>query len=303
MAGIIDVHTHFFSRAFFEALAGQSPLPGTPAERLERLARETGLALPDPDPGRHLDRWVAEWDRHGVEHAVTFASLESEIDVVARVLPRAPGRVTGFALIDPCRPGAVERVRALLAQGLRGVLLFPAQHRYRLGGPEAAAVLEVLDAQDGFAVAHCGLWSVPLRDRLGLPRTHDLAFGNPLDLVPAANRFRRVRFVLPHFGAGLLREALMAGAQCENVYLDTSSSNAWMNTQETPLTLARVFERALGVFGPQRLLFGTDSSTFPRGWRHDLFAWQQSALAEIGLPASDRALLFGGNARRLLGLP
>jgi predicted TIM-barrel fold metal-dependent hydrolase len=73
-----------------------------------------------------------------------------------------------------------------------------------------------------------------------------------------------------------------------------------MATQPARTTLAQVFERALGVFGPGRILFGTDSSTFPRGWRADLFAAQKEALQEIGLPEADRERIFGGNARALL---
>ena len=71
--------------------------------------------------------------------------------------------------------------------------------------------------------------------------------------------------IIPHFGAGMLREALMLADCCPNVYLDTSSSNSWI--KYTPgLTLEQVFKTALDVVGPDRLIFGTDSSFFPRGW-------------------------------------
>ena len=48
---------------------------------------------------------------------------------------------------------------------------------------------------------------------------------------------------------------------CPNVYLDTSSTNSWMRYEA--LDLKTVFRRALAVAGPERLLFGTDSSFFP----------------------------------------
>src|SRR5206468_11927679 len=106
----------------------------------------------------------------------------------------------------------------------RGGLFFPALHHYSIQGPEAAALFEVLDAHGAPAVVHCGLLRVPLRDRFGLPRQIDLARANPLDLIGPAERFGHVAFVIPHFGAGFLRETLLAGAQCANVYVDTSSS-------------------------------------------------------------------------------
>ena len=52
-----------------------------------------------------------------------------------------------------------------------------------------------------------------------------------------------------------------------NLHVDTSRSNAW--TKYTPgLRLVNVFRQALAVLGPERMLFGSDSSFFPRGWQH-----------------------------------
>ena len=51
------------------------------------------------------------------------------------------------------------------------------------------------------------------------------------------------------------------------LHVDTSRSNAW--TKYTPgLRLVNVFRQALAVLGPERMLFGSDSSFFPRGWQH-----------------------------------
>ena len=81
---------------------------------------------------------------------------------------------------------------------------------------------------------HCGLLVVKLRDLLGLPRPYDLAYANPLSVIPAANRYRRAKFIIPHFGAGFFRETLMAGTQCANIYVDTSSTNSWMAGERSP---------------------------------------------------------------------
>ena len=142
-----------------------------------------------------------------------------------------------------------------------------------------------------------------MRDLLGLPRATDLNYANPLGLIPAANAHPRTTFVVPHFGAGFLRETLMAGSQCANVVVDTSSSNSWIATQATKLTLRDVFERALGVFGPERILFGTDSNTFPTGWRADRRDEQLEIVRALGIPRADVEAIFANNARRLLALP
>src|SRR5258708_20983567 len=91
----------------------------------------------------------------------------------------------------------------------------------------------------------------------------------------------------------------MLADQCANVYLDTSSSNHWMRYQEAHLDLRQVFRRALDVVGPKRLLFGTDSSFFPRGWQHQIFDDQSNALYELGLTAADRRAIFRGNLLRM----
>jgi predicted TIM-barrel fold metal-dependent hydrolase len=106
--------------------------------------------------------------------------------------------------------------------------------------------------------------------------------------------------VIPHFGAGYFREALMVADLCPNVYLDTSSSNHWMRYQESHLDLRQVFRRALDVVGPTRLLFGTDSSFFPRGWNHTIFEEQARALYEIDLSLAHARAIFGQNLMRIL---
>ncbi len=296
----VDCHLHFFSRPFFEALARQSPLPGSPAERLARLAQTAGIEIPEPDLDAHRERWAAALSAGGMDHAWLYASLAEEAPAVGAAVAADPARFTGLCLLDPRAPGAPSRARALLSEeGFRGLLFFPALHRYRLQGPELARVLGVLGEHGGIAVVHCGLFRVPLRDLLGLPRPYDLSFANPLDLIPAANAHPGVAFVVPHFGAGFLRETLMAGQQCENVYVDTSSGHGWLATQPGALDLQGVLARVLGVFGPRRVLFGTDSSTFPRGWRADLLPALEQALDALGLAPADRAAILGENAGRL----
>jgi hypothetical protein len=104
--------------------------------------------------------------------------------------------------------------------------------------------------------------------------------------------------IIPHFGAGFFREALMAADQCANVHLDTSSSNAWMKYHPN-LDAESVFRQALAVAGPERLLFGTDSSFFPRGWQKPIYSAQRATLQAIGADTETQAKIFGGNFNRL----
>jgi predicted TIM-barrel fold metal-dependent hydrolase len=161
-------------------------------------------------------------------------------------------------------------------------------------------LLELLAAHPRtVAFVHCGVLSVGVRKALGLPSLFDLRYSNPIDLHGVALRFPKLRFVVPHFGAGYLREALMLCDLCPNVYLDTSSSNSWMRYEESHLDLRAVFRRALDVAGPKRLLFGTDSSYFPRGWNAHVFEQQSKALYEIGVTDEVARLIFQDNLPKL----
>ncbi len=146
---------------------------------------------------------------------------------------------------------------------------------------------------------HCGVLSVGVRRKLGLASPFDMRFSNPLDVHALASRFPKLPWVIPHFGAGLFREALMLADLCPNVYFDTSSSNSWTKYQEPGCDLRSVFRRALDIAGPRRLLFGTDSSFFPRGWHRAIFDTQCALLSEIGISAGDAGAILGGNLERI----
>jgi hypothetical protein len=140
--------------------------------------------------------------------------------------------------------------------------------------------------------------SIGVRRRLGLPSPFDLRLGDPLGVSRLAVTAPHVPFIIPHFGAGFLREALMAADAAANIYLDTSSSNGWIR-YVPGLTLEAVFRSALNSLGPTRLLFGTDSSFFPRGWQSEIYEGQRAALEALGVAAADQERVFGGNFARL----
>jgi hypothetical protein len=144
---------------------------------------------------------------------------------------------------------------------------------------------------------HCGVLTVGARKKLSLPSPFDMRYSNPIDLHPLALQFPALNFVIPHFGAGYLREALMLADLCPNVYLDTSSSNSWVRYEG--LDLKTVYRRAMDVAGARRLLFGTDSSFFPRGWNYEIFEAQTRALLDMGISGADARLILGENLQRL----
>jgi uncharacterized protein len=89
---------------------------------------------------------------------------------------------------------------------------------------------------------------------------------------------------------------------CPNVMFDTSSSNGWIK-YVPGLTLEAVFKQALAVLGPDRLLFGSDSSFFPRGWVKDVYRQQSAALDALGAGEEVKGKIFGGNFDRIFLWP
>ena len=296
---IIDFHLHLFSRVYFETLAALSPLPGSLAERLAGVEARLGIEIPPADLEQHVRRWLASMDACGVEHAAAFASVPEEIPVLARAGVLSGGRLTPFALVNPRAADCAARVEGLLGEkGFGGVLLFPALHHYRVGDSECAELFRVLDRRRAIAYVHCGELIVKLRDVLGIVRSADPKFADPRELIPVATANPDASFVIPHFGAGRFRETLEAGAQCPNIVVDTSSSNSWIAAEG--LELKDVFARALEVFGPRRVVFGTDSTTFPKGWLYARFQEQQKLLLELGVAEADQRAIFHDNSARLL---
>ena len=66
--------------------------------------------------------------------------------------------------------------------------------------------------------------------------------------------------------------------------------------------LKELFENVLEekAFGIERLLFGTDSTVFPRGWRKDIYEIQRKALDDLGVTSTDVSLLLYKNLEKLV---
>jgi predicted TIM-barrel fold metal-dependent hydrolase len=293
---VSDAHVHLFSHRFFSELARQKG--GVSARDIVHTA---GWEPPAEDPAALAERWDAELSKHGVESAAVIASIPGDEESVLAAAARFPIRFFPYSLINPLAPEAADRTAAALDHGLRGVCLFPAMHRYSLHDERALRIIELAAHRPGRIVfVHCGVLTVGIRKKIGLPSPFDLRFSNPVDVHGIALRYPTQAFVIPHFGAGYFREALMVADLCPNVYLDTSSSNSWTRFQTEAMTLRHVFDRSLHVAGARRLLFGTDSSWFPRGWHTAIFEEQTRVLWELGAAREDAELIFGGNLRRLL---
>lgn len=292
---ICDAHCHFFSAGFFAAIGRDA---GVMTDGSTQIPERLGWDPPGDDQAL-ADRWATELDRRGVSRAMLIASVPGDEEAVARAVRAHPDRFVGAFMIDAGAPDAASRVeRAFGELGLRTACLFPAMHRVPIDDERSEVVFAAAARHRSAVFVHCGVLSVGIRNKLGVPSRFDLRLGDPLAAAAMAVRHPDVPVIIPHFGAGMFREALMAAASAPNVYVDTSSSNSWIRLHPG-LTLQAVFERALDVAGPARLLFGTDSSFFPRGWQQPVYDAQRAVLTELDVALEDQERIFNGNFERI----
>src|SRR6185436_9473074 len=122
---------------------------------------------------------------------------------------------------SPASRATKHRSRPPGEQRLRAICLFHAMHAYKLDDERVREVFAAASQHQAAVFVHCGVLTVGVRKKLGLPSPFDLRLGDPLALSAIAARFPAVPVIVPHFGAGMWREALMAADQCGNIHLDT----------------------------------------------------------------------------------
>lgn len=303
---ILDFHAHFphpdedlwgaWGRAY-AARHGQDKLmllQRRNDEGQREWWRRWSFPFPEPLPVEEgITRWAAEVERYRLEGIVFLTGGGN--DELARICTRHP-RFFGFAHHDPFGPDAAgELRRAVTELGLRGYKILAPSLAGRIDDRALDPVWETCEALGIPVLVHFG----PLGGAGGIAYHANIS---PLVLHDVAKAFPTVPFVVPHFGCGYVKELLHLCWACENVYVDTSGNNEWMRWQIPELTLEDLFRRFRETIGPHRIVFGTDSSHFPRGFVVRYVEEQLRACRSVGFTESEVHAVFAGNARRLLGL-
>ena len=268
-------------------------------EQLQRSRQELemlwGFESPEEEP--HSDeeqasRWATDLARKGVDR-VNFVTGGGN-DNLAKVVGLYPDKFSGFAHHDPFSEDApAELERAVKKLGLKGYKVVASAQKRPIDDKAAYPVWEMVEKLGVSVIVHFGILG-------GGGPALDLKNMNPLTLWQVAKDFPQIPFVVPHFGAGLLRELLLLCWSCPNVYIDSSGSNRWMRWMPFDLDLKQLFRRVIESAGADRLIFGSDSSYFPRGFSLPYLREQLKACRSIGLEESSIEKIFYRNAARLL---
>ncbi|MDI6900563.1 MAG: amidohydrolase family protein [Anaerosomatales bacterium] len=290
---VVDAHCHLFSVGLFEEYLAKHPDAHPRFRRAleERRFGRRGEPLPDLDAAAMAEWYVRRINEAGIAKAVVVSVIEDS-QYTRDFIAAANGHVAALCNLDPRSPRAPELLRREMAAGFKGVKLLPVNRCYRLSDEACRPFFETAAELGAAVTVHYGVTVDP---------SGDMRYADPTDLSPVARDFPEVTFIIAHFGAGYLREALRLGYQCKNVCLDSSGTNNWMDYDPHGFTLAEVFERALTALGPERVMFGTDSGT-TAPYRRWIRYQQLRTLEELGLSATDIDLVARGNAVRIFRL-
>ncbi len=273
---IIDIHSHCFIP---DAIA---------ARAIAGMARVVdGVLWPVGDGS--LRNQLDQLDHDGIDMAcmLPIATKPTQHDVILRnalalrdgsIDPRSRRKIHPFMSAHPADPDLDRHLDEIQALGFRGVKVHPYYQGYALDDPEVWPFFRKL-ADRGFVVeCHCGY-------DVGYPGRCDAC--GPREIAALLRNVPGLVFIAAHLAgcAGFpphsTDELLELGC-----YADTSAlSRDWMKDEQM---------RILRSWPTERLLFGTD---FPWVKYDEAVRWVRSVRKE-----EDWEAVFGGNARRLLGL-
>lgn len=294
---ILDFHSHLPAKTGI-AKRELHPLVKAYAKELREQWR-VAFDFPEPErkpSGVHAqgDRWAVEVQNNHLEKVVFMTGGGNQ--VLSEVVREHPQEFLGFAHHDLCAPNAMEEMQhALDDLGLIGYKWFGPLTTLPFESPDLKPFWRLLADRKVPVLIHFGVLGGPG----GIVRHPRIS---PITLAEVAQEYTDIPFIIPHFGAGYFQDLLHLAWSSPNVYIDTSGSNDWIRWMPHPLSLKDLFARALDTVGPKRIIFGTDSSWFPRGWAKKYFDLQTQVCTELGVSQEEMNAIFYHNAVTLLHL-
>jgi hypothetical protein len=294
---IIDAHLHVMTPSMFQRQRDR-------ATQMRQVARERSRVrgrswqdwmkdLETTTLAEQAQTWLDGFDAAGVRAGVFIAMGEAN-DELGEFMRIRPDRLFGCgSLLDPTHPDAAREVRRFASLGIHALKLYAPSYRVALNDRLFYPVYEAAAESRLPIIIHFGIT---------VGAFFDLTYANPLAISAPGRDFPEVTFIIAHFGAGFLREAMFLAYHTDNICVDTSGTNNWRLYVPGEPTLEAVFRDALRAFGASRILFGTDSTLFS-GYRKNIVDEQTAILDRLDLSAEDRALVLAGNARRIFGIP
>ena len=281
---IIDIHTHTFP----------DKIAAATLDKLKHLSH----TIPFADGT--AAGLAASMARAGVDRSVVMPVATSPRQVPhvndASARMNELGAQTGvlsFGCMHPDFDGWKEELARVRDLGLKGIKLHPQYQDTDFDDPRYLRILDRCGELGLVVLTHAGL-------DIGMPGKDNCA---PEMVARVLAQVGPVKLVLAHMGGWRQWDRVEALLPGRGVYLDTSFSlgeivpldDGHYRPGDLPLLDEAAFLRMVRRFGPDRILFGTDSPWDDQG----------AALARLRalpLEKSELDAILGGSARKLLEL-
>lgn len=264
---IIDFHTHIF--------------PDAIAERTIDLLYKS-CKIP-PSTNGTVSGLLQSMERSGVDMSVilpvvTKPSQFQSINAFAQSInEKYAGRLISFGGIHPDSEDYKKELRTIKEMGLPGIKLHPEYQNTMIDDVRYMNIIEYASELGLIISTHAG---------------KDSAFTESVHCPPDKMRkvidtIRPEKFIVAHYGGWKRWEMVYEYLAGADVYLDTSVTLPYI---EQDLFL-KIWEK----HDKKKLLFATDSP-----WDNAVTAVE--AFRALPISGEEKAAVFGGNAKRLLGL-
>lgn len=295
---VIDFHVHLPvpSKRPIKSRSNSPVIQNYRQQLQEQFFNKWGFPKPNGEqysPEKAAELWHNEKEKYGLE-LINAVTAGYDNDDLANAISMYPDSFVGFAHHDIQNPNAVEELKRSVEElGLLGYKTLAPYMERPFNDPDFEPFWRYLNERELPVLIHFGIAGGPG----GLV---DYKYISPKSIFEVGRSFPNIPIIIPHFGAGYFQDVLHLAWSLPNIYVDSSGSNQWLDWMMYDMTLSDVFKKALKTLGPERMIFGTDSSWFPRGFCYPYLKVQWDILEDLGVSKRDQELFFSGNAKRLL---
>ena len=221
-----------------------------------------------------------------------FASNEK----VLAAVKAHPDRLIGNVVIDPREADAIDTFERYLAEGFRCVKMWPTVG-YWPDEERFYPLYEKIEASGVPLLFHAGQTNIKVISKEpGVRKATNSKYTHPMNYDMLARLFPKMPIVLAHMGYPNYVEAWSVAHANPNIYLDISGSGPW--TEGIPIVFNALGGHSFIPLDFARVLWGSDNCLT----QAEHMARSDVYMRQMGAKSSDRQMIFGGTAHKLLGL-